>query len=101
MWLATDEPSVIKEALLFKQYQFLHQDMTTISTAQTGHDLDGVIQDIWMMSRAKSFVGTFSSQIGRIVLELFYAQGRHDAMDHVRSTTYHALYGLLTAFDGL
>ena len=94
VWLATDEPSVVKEALLFKQYQFLHQDMTIISTAQTGHDLDGVIQDIWMMSRAKSFVGTFSSQIGRIVLELFYAQGRHDAMDHVYSLDENYYYAM-------
>jgi len=43
---------------------------------------------------AKSFVGTFSSQIGRIVLELFYAQGRHDAMDRVYSLDENYYYAM-------
>lgn len=85
VWLATDDNSVLQETNNFKQYTFLHQESDVVSVARTGNDLDNVIKDLWMMSRAKFFVGTFSSQLGRIVLELFYSQGRHDAMDYVYS----------------
>ena len=85
VWLATDDTSVLREANNFKQYTFLHEDSDVVTGAHTGNDLDNVIKDLWMMSRAKYFVGTFSSQLGRIVLELFYSQGRHDAMEYVYS----------------
>ena len=85
VWLATDDTSVLRETNNFKQYTFLHEDSDVVTGAHTGNDLDNVIKDLWMMSRAKYFVGTFSSQLGRIVLELFYSQGRHDAMEYVYS----------------
>lgn len=80
VYLATDDPAVMQEALQrFPQYNwhFMEETATRTNTESVTRrlsDKEGMMEllfDIVMLSKGDYFVGTFSSNIGRIIEELF------------------------------
>lgn len=78
VFVATDDPAVIESLGGFSHYNFMYNVNSTNSASKGKHmerfkDLEGMDQalaDLDILSRCEYFVGTFSSQFGRLVFEL-------------------------------
>ena len=98
VYIATDEPQVIQEAHeKYPQYTILY-DPNSAATAQTqktryGHDsMLALFADLQFLAETDYFVGTFSSQISRIIYE-YYSYYVGDATFRVRSMDSVWYYG--------
>ncbi|XP_046551170.1 alpha-(1,6)-fucosyltransferase-like isoform X2 [Haliotis rubra] len=95
VYLATDEPTVIKESKKYKDYTFIY-NIDIIRTAErvTGSSavMMGIVYDIHFLSKTDFLVCTFSSQVCRTAYELM--QTKHvDASSNFRSLDDVYYYG--------
>ena len=89
VYVATDDASVRDDFKRFPQYEMnMNIDIAKQAgraTSSYSDGLEGVLLDLNALTKAKYFVGTMSSQLSRLVLELNYANGIHDFHTRVAS----------------
>ncbi|KNC81885.1 hypothetical protein SARC_05816 [Sphaeroforma arctica JP610] len=90
IYVATDDPTLPNDFSNYPRYNFIYDErgMALASKQNTRYNaesLDRLLLDLRMMSEAEFFVGTFSSQISRIVVELMMARGLPDVPRRVHS----------------
>jgi len=98
VYIATDEPAVLSELRAnYKNFHFIMNEDAAHgaqkgSTRYSYSSMQGLMADIHFLSQCDYFVGTFSSQISRIIYELF-SYYRGDATFLVRSLDSVWYYG--------
>lgn len=74
IYLATDDLSILNETQYFPNYKFYY-NQESIQSAKlknrySNSSIENLIKDINQLSKCDFFVGTFSSQLGRLIYEL-------------------------------
>eukprot|EP01105_Mastigella_eilhardi_P005396 TRINITY_DN17125_c0_g1_i1.p1 TRINITY_DN17125_c0_g1~~TRINITY_DN17125_c0_g1_i1.p1 ORF type:complete len:446 (+),score=124.82 TRINITY_DN17125_c0_g1_i1:36-1340(+) len=73
VYVATDEPEVWAELARYPQYKTRHGDGASLPRySQAG--LESLLVELFTMATADYFVGTFSSQLSRMVYELLHTR---------------------------
>jgi glycoprotein 6-alpha-L-fucosyltransferase len=74
VYLATDEPSILNETLKYPSYEFIYSPRSIhtskLKLRYSKDSFEDLITDVHLMTKCNFFVGTFSSQLGRLVYEL-------------------------------
>lgn len=80
--MATDDNELHKEFKRFPQYEMIANvqvaKQASKATSSYPDGLEGVLLDLKALTMAKYFVGTLSSQLSRLVMEINYGNGVHD-----------------------
>eukprot|EP01134_Creolimax_fragrantissima_P003414 CFRG3414T1 len=90
VYVATDDPKVPEQFKNYPQYKFWYnvngmEQAASHDTRWTAESLDHLLLDLKMLSSAEYFVGTFSSQISRLVVELMMSRNLHDTPRRIHS----------------
>ena len=74
VYLTSDEPTVLNETLKYPNYEFIYSyrssQTSKLKLRYTKDSFEHLITDVHFMAKCQFFVGTFSSQLGRLVYEL-------------------------------
>ncbi|XP_078482853.1 alpha-(1,6)-fucosyltransferase-like [Ciona intestinalis] len=97
VYLASDDLAVWKEAKFFEKYTFLGNKEFTerasdTETRDTKSGLEDIIIEATLLSKCNFFVGTLSSEIGQMAIEMKQSTQLQDVFYDVRSIEYD--YGL-------
>nr|XP_026689468.1 alpha-(1,6)-fucosyltransferase-like [Ciona intestinalis] len=98
VYLASDDLAVWDEAKVFDKYTFLGNKEFTeraseIETRDTKSGLEDIIIEATLLSKCNFFVGTLSSEIGQLAIEMKQSTQLQDVFYDVRSLEYE--YGLI------
>ena len=74
VYLATDDMAVLNETSRYSTYEFIY-NYKSVSTSNlkerySRDSFEHLITDVYLMAKCQFFVGTFSSQLGRMIYEL-------------------------------
>uniref|UniRef100_H2XWX5 GT23 domain-containing protein n=1 Tax=Ciona intestinalis TaxID=7719 RepID=H2XWX5_CIOIN len=98
VYLASDDLAVWDEAKIFDKYTFFGNKEFTeraseIKTRDTKSGLEDIIIEATLLSKCNFFVGTLSSEIGQLAIEMKQSTQLQDVFYDVRSLEYE--YGLI------
>jgi hypothetical protein len=73
VYVATDEPSIWNELTKYPQYDMLHgEGATAMRYSKDG--LETLLVELFTLCGTGYFVGTFSSQVSRLVYEIYHTR---------------------------